>query len=191
MAGKHWLLLKLYKMTITLNTSINSTTGNRQCDSLSLISTLLDDWMANQGTKTLTAEIQTHCDAAATTITVEAGDVSGDGGATPYSITLEPSDFGSTGTTLDDGVYKLKFILTVDATGSTTADLGCKPVICALECNAAAYQIANITSTNIWMLYETLLYQDNCAQCSCEMACDLYDYILEVIQNSDTDDCGC
>lgn len=178
-------------MTITLNTSVNATTGNRQCDSLTLSSSLLDDWMDNQGIKTLEVTLRTHCDDDPIVIEVEVGDVDGDGDATPYSITLLPADFEATGTTLVDGVYKLKFTLTVDASGAESYDVGCKPVTCALECNVAAFQIENVTTSNVWMFYETLLYQDNCAQCSCTMACDLYDYILELIENTETNDCGC
>jgi len=178
-------------MTITLNTQVNGTTGDTECISLTVVSTVLDDWMANQGTKTLTAELSINCGETTYTKTIEVGDVSGDGGATPYSFDLIPSDYESTESTLNGGVHKVKLVLTTNATGSTEVEVGCKVVNCDLLCEVRDFMAANENST-IWMWYNALIEGEQCDQCSCQETCSIWDYLQEeLLNNTSTDDCGC
>jgi len=177
-------------MTITLNTQVNVTTGDTECISLTVVSTTLDDWMANTATKTLTAVLSINCGDTTYTKTIEVGDVSGDGDATPYSFDIVPADYTSSETTLDGGVHKVKLVLTTDATGSTEVEIGCKVVNCGLLCEVRDFMAANEDST-IWMWYNALMEGEQCDQCSCQESCSIWSHLQELLNNTSTDDCGC
>lgn len=184
-----FLFKSTIKMTITLNTTTDPTTGNTLCSSLTISSTLLDDWVANQGTKTLTVAFRSHCDATLYSKVIEIADISGDGAATPYSFNLVPADYETTNI-LPQGVHTIKLTLTVTSTSSKTNETGCKIVACDLECQVRDFQAANLDS-NIWMWYNALTIGESCDQCSCEESCSIWDHIQEMLNNTVTNDCGC
>lgn len=175
-------------MTITLNTT--TTDGVTTCDDFTIASDLFETFMDDVASYTLTLVATINCSETEYTLEVDSDDVNGDGVDTPYSWDVPADLFEEAATTLDDGVYKLKLLLVEDSSGTTTPDIGCYIVDCMLKCTVRDFQAANTEST-IWMWYNALVQGNDCDQCGCAESCALYEYIQELLNTSETNDCGC
>jgi len=162
---------------------------NTTCDTLTVTnSTGLTTWMDNSG-YTLTLKYRNNCASTYTEYTVKTTDVSGTSPNYTFSITAA-NLISSTTSTLDDGVYTIKFVLTEDSTGNTTEEVDCMLTNCNLECDVVEYQVNNPTSL-IRMWYDSLITAIDCDNCDCSIPCAIWEKIQNMLGETTTDDCQC
>lgn len=162
-------------MTLTLNSD---------CTSLEIVSTLVDDFVANPALVfTITLS---DCDATEYDYTITAQDITeGD----PNVLTITPElIISDSATEFPDGVYSVSLV--TDDDGTLQTEVNCLLVSCDLECRVFDYQSENLTS-NIYQYYQALQLGSACDNCNCSGMCALYNKILQILGTTIENDCGC
>lgn len=159
------------------------------CITLRLTSTLLDDWIAldgdpDQPTLTLTYTYNCGDD---TSLTVDNTTVDLINGW----MDLTKDELGSDDdTTIRNGI----FFFTLKSVDPVTTDISyeylCYFVNCSVACDIIEYLGSNLDSP-IYAYYQVLTHLNTCTECPCSYACTIYDYMVALLQEENTSDCGC
>lgn len=115
------------------------------------------------------------------------------------SITLDVSDIDATKTIFDDGVYYFKLTVSgppVDDTVGTYILTGCIYIGTTTRCKAVC--LYETTEDEIYKyIINALSIVNDCDDCECTTQCDLYDYLLTLLNNTSNtstnvySSCGC
>lgn len=151
------------------------------CNQISIESSLIDDYIADQTNKTLTLVSKYVCNTEYSE-TLELADLD-----VPNSrYVLQPTYYSSTATKFTDGIYSYSVVLTESGTDQT--DNACFLIACSLKCDVVEYLADSSNSLNdrvvVATSYERLDDLATCNQCDCENACVIYTELCSILKTT-------
>ena len=103
------------------------------------------------------------------------------------TLYVYPADLGMD--TFTSGIYKITLKFTNTDTGSTVEETNCKFLDYGISCDWFSY-FKNQDNLEDLIGFESLYYLDNCGQCDCDKACEIYNQLKSKLYSTDGD-CGC
>lgn len=172
-----------------MNTTINYNIVDDVCegtDSVTITSTLITDYVAALPTPDHTLDLKiTYLTGDEITVAINDSNANLDTINNEYDLTPDDADMTDS---LSDGVYLLKLVKTVTATGSTTTEFKCLFVDCKTSCKVRTYNVEN-EDAMAGVLYSILTVQDNCTKCNCTTNVKIYNKLVELLNKIDNCEC--
>lgn len=166
-------------------------TKTDNCSDLVIASDLIDDFVQNSVTHSLTITVTINCCSDPYVKTIDISDTNLTLSVPGATYTLDPAFFSFIEDVLLDGVYFVELKLTEILTGSYELEQKCAFIDCETKCLVFEYIRDNTDWFNVYTTYEAATWAPDCDDCDCGSTCTLYERLQEYLQITSPEIPGC